>query len=220
MSADASGSPGRSPIPRSKLVRDLRRVANDLSHAPTLAEYRNSGEFSAKTYCRRFGSWPDALNAAGIDPHAKQVRASKRTARAELVRDIRRVANDLGHAPTVREYQCRGGSTGRTVRRRFESWPDALAAAGLEKYTERIDPPSASNKLDDEQLIDDLQAGAVVLGRAPTSTEYRDAGEHSVSTLIRHFGSYAGALEAAGLDDDPTAEEIEARYFGDGGESA
>jgi hypothetical protein len=218
MSADASGGPGRSPIPRTDLLRDLRRAANALGHAPSKGEYRRQGEFSTQTYRNRFGSWLDALKAAGIDPRARQVRACGRVERVDLARDIRRVANDLGHAPAVHEYQDLGTSHKQTVYKRFGSWFDALAAAGLEPYTERKGPSDPPHKLDDEQLIEDLQAGAVVLGRPPTSGEYQDAGEHSFETLIRHFGSYADALEAAGLDDGPTAEEIEERYLsGTGG---
>jgi len=55
-----------------ELLSDLRRVAGKLGHPPTRTKYGNTvedglGSYSASVYTRRFGSWAEALESAGLD---------------------------------------------------------------------------------------------------------------------------------------------------------
>ena len=134
--------------------------------------------------------------------------------RTDLARDVRRVSNLLGRAPSKTEYSQMGRYSPDVCVGRFGSWARFLEAAGLDWYAGWLQTcGGGKSELDDEDLIEDLLAGAVVLGRAPSSYEYQRCGDHCFKSIIRHFGSYEGALEAAGLDDDPTAEEIKRLYF-------
>jgi len=64
---------GRNPSQLNKvnpdlLLEDLANVGEELGHSPTILEYRNKGEFGSHTFYRHFGSWPDALQEAGLEP--------------------------------------------------------------------------------------------------------------------------------------------------------
>jgi hypothetical protein len=47
------------------LLDDIRRLAAEIGHPPTLQEYRERGEYGATTLFERFGSYRDALQEAG-----------------------------------------------------------------------------------------------------------------------------------------------------------
>ena len=95
----------------------------------------------------------------------------------ELIEDLQRVIDELGRAPTAREYNEHGVASASTVDRRFESWADALRSLGYEPqgtYT-------------DEELKDDLQRVIDKLGRAPTVEEYNQHGIASHKTIDKRF---------------------------------
>jgi len=122
------------------------------------------------------------------------------------VRDVRRVGNQLGHPPNTSEYEQHGNYARSTISQKLESWDDGLQLAGLDpsEKLDRRDGGPGSEPLPDDVLLEDLRAGAAVLGRPPSQREMDRFGNHGARTYIRHFGSWDSALEAAGLDpDDP-----------------
>lgn len=108
------------------LLSDLQAHARELGRAPTFREYDDRGQYGACTIQRRYGSWNDALRAAGLD-----VRRRREITREDVAQDIRRVASDLGRAPSVSEYTDRGQYSVSTAVDRFGSWSDAKAAHDL-----------------------------------------------------------------------------------------
>src|ERR1700722_3175729 len=51
-----------------ELLEDLRRVAANSGGKLTGPEYDEFGKFSERPYVNRFGSWNQALKAAGLEP--------------------------------------------------------------------------------------------------------------------------------------------------------
>ncbi|MDR0775732.1 MAG: hypothetical protein LBE81_03725 [Azonexus sp.] len=52
-----------------ELLEDLRSSAKALNRQTiTMAEYEQIGKGHPSTFQRRFGSWPDALKRAGLQP--------------------------------------------------------------------------------------------------------------------------------------------------------
>jgi hypothetical protein len=126
---------------------------------------------------------------------------------AEIRDDIRRVADALHkRAITAAEYRQHGRFSPTTARRRFGSWFNALAVAGLEET--RV---MAVSQVD---CINDLKAVARRIGkRAVTQSEYVEHGTYSVAPFLRHFGTWFVALETAGLERTRTLGVSNEEYF-------
>lgn len=138
---------------------------------------------------RVFGTWRNAVMAAGISPDKARSHESWRPARilAEI-RALARRRRPLRPNELKREH----GSLMRAARRMFGSWSAAIIVAGADPVRLRTFPPWTK-----ERIIE------AILTRALRNESLRS---HSVrpkslsSAGIRIFGSWGRALAAAGLD--------------------
>jgi len=111
----------------------------------------------------------------------------------ELLADLCAVARGLNKPSlTKEEYDKHGRFCSATMRNRFGSWNKALAQSGL-KVKKRIDIPC-------EELLSDLKSTASKIGmQTVTREDYRQHGNFSEATIVRQFGNWAAALNAANL---------------------
>jgi hypothetical protein len=187
---------------RDELLERLTALADELGRSPTMRECGNASTMpSAATYQHRFGSWSEALTAAGLAPRTVVAQIPQE----ELLDSLRTLANEIGRPPTISE--CNAASetaSARTYQNRFGSWIDALHAAG-------IDPRDAPRSVPCEELLADLRHLAEILGRSPSRS---DCDAHSSvlssSTYCQRFGSWNETLRVAGLD--PETIETDSRY--------
>jgi len=59
-------------LTREQLLQELERVAEAIGKSPTMDEFRNASKYTERAYKREFGTWNDALRAAGLEvnkPH-------------------------------------------------------------------------------------------------------------------------------------------------------
>ena len=121
--------------------------------------------------------------------------------REAIAEDLRAVAAHVGGAPSVREYGWHGEYPKEAIYDRFDSFVAALDAAGIDIDGDD-DRGRSPRGVPDEVIIADLRRVADELGRPPELVEYREHGKHAYSTIREHFGSYAEAIEAAGMNTD------------------
>jgi hypothetical protein len=172
-----------------RLVAELRRLADDLGRVPRFEDMAERGEFSPHTYVRRWGSWPEAKAAAGLDP---ATRTSRRIDRDDLLDAIHELAADLGHAPTQTEMNNHGRYSQRPYYREWDSWTGVLEAAGFE--------PNHRNSYEESELITEMMRLAEEFGYPPTMQQMRDHGRYSPEPFLTTFGSWVNAWDAAGLE--------------------
>jgi hypothetical protein len=178
----------------------LRRAVKILCRRPLRREYekyRNDSEPTADTIARRFGSWKEALIAAGIDPKDPEQNPNFLTD-GEILGHLQEIARVVGHTPSVAEYNALRRphmACSTTVSERFGGrWEYAIEAAGL--------PERSSNKIERERIKKALQEVARKLGHSPTKSEYkanRAKDMPSEKAISRNFDPWADALKAAGL---------------------
>jgi hypothetical protein len=208
---------------RPRALRDLEAVARLVGRPPTAREYNERGDYTSVLLAHECGSYEDALEAAGLPPADcpatpdendlslaelnRQLDYGEST--ETLLRDLRRVAERVGHPPTVQEYDANGRFPPGSYCNRFASWFGALATAGftpenrpaIEEPDLPDNPtPEGGNQVADGTLLADIRRVAEDLGHPPKSQEYASLGKHAQSTPTHRFGSWAGAIERAGLD--------------------
>ena len=112
---------------------------------------------------------------------------------AELLEDIRAVADVVERSPSLQDYRDHGEYAATTITRRFDSWQDAVARAGFE-------PHDADAEIPEADLLDELQRLADELGERPTVEAMNTNGAYWASTYKRRFGSWSEALAEAGFE--------------------
>ena len=172
---------------RDVLIAELQRLADQLNHPPRLRDMTQHGAHSSKTYQKKFGSWNNALRAAGLG-----VNAETNIDKSDLIDELCRLAEELDRTPTSREMADRGKYGTATYVYKFGSWNDAVQEAGLEIVRQR-DVPRAD-------MISEIQRLADELGKPPAVHQMRDQGKLGVTTISSEFGTWSAALEHAGYE--------------------
>lgn len=183
---EAAGiTPVRKRLSTDELIVELERLASTLGRTPRMCDMREVGRYSRSVYRRRFGSWNDALAAAGLEPNSRNNLSSE-----QLLQELERVASTLGEPPTKDEFDRTGRFCSATYVNRFGSWNAALEAVGCK--------PSRVYNPCPEALLEELKRVGDVPDNPPVSTEEVASEKYSISTFERTFGSWNNALRAAG----------------------
>ena len=122
----------RKGIPEKELLEDICRVAIKLDKQTiNSAEYSEYGKYSRDVAIRRYGSWNQALVAAGLEPFDHPLGGGSKNKVSEMAcyEEIERIWTKLGRQPTSTDV--RNGISKYSLHifeRRFGSWRKALEA--------------------------------------------------------------------------------------------
>ena len=119
-------------LPRKDLIAELKRLAEQLGQPPSATDMKTMGDYSTDAYRNHFGSWNNAVEAAGFDPTPQ---GGERLHTDELIEELSRLADDLGRAPKTSDMKEQGKYTLKPYYKRFESWKAALEAAEIAEIT-------------------------------------------------------------------------------------
>lgn len=111
------------PVSDAELLEDLRRVASNLGKTTVgQKEYRLAGLYDDSTATRRFGSWNEALKAAGLS-----ISNVLDIGDEELYENILTLWQHYGRQPRRRELALQPSRISQSpYLRRFRSWTAAL----------------------------------------------------------------------------------------------
>ena len=138
------------------LIEDLVVVAKKLNkNSITHDEYNREGKYSSSTYLRRFGSWFNALEKAGL----QKTRTPANIPEEDLFRNIEEVWTKLGRQPRYQEIKTPLSKySAGTYENRFGTWRKAL-----EKFVSYInadkDEEEISNDSPEESISTDSVSG-------------------------------------------------------------
>jgi hypothetical protein len=110
-------------VSESELLADMRRVAETIgANFLSMETYSRHGIYHPATPKRRFGSWNNALKAAGLELNNEHNVADER-----LFENLMRVWEHYGRQPRLEELNRPPSIiSGATYQRRFRSWFKAL----------------------------------------------------------------------------------------------
>jgi hypothetical protein len=109
-----------------ELIADLRQVASTLcKNSVPCSEYDDNGRFHSGTYRKRFGTWSNACEKAGL----QMTRAAQNSSIEELFRNLEEVWVRLGRQPRFKELSKPFSRYSvKTYKTRFGTWQKALKA--------------------------------------------------------------------------------------------
>ena len=155
----------RRNIPKEELLDDLKRVANLINqHTMTYRIYVQKGKFSTDTICRQFGSWNQALEAAGL-----KVINTKNNKKEVLFENLANVWQHLGRQPVYRDLDKANGYSkisSNTYVEQFGSWNKALQV-----FVAYIEDPAVLKDATIENL--DVELKRKGSGRTPRDINWR-----------------------------------------------
>lgn len=180
-----------------EILADIRTLADDLGRTPKKEEFVESVNYRFRR------DWTDAVIDAGLTP----IRRTDIT-KEDVISDIKALADELGKTPTYEDFIAFADYA--VVDSRFESWDNAVKAAGLEPNRPGPKGP------DRDEILDDIRAHADELGRTPTKREFNSRVDYSTNPVCSRFGSWTAAVMEARLEPnwgrstDDYAEDIRA----------
>jgi hypothetical protein len=163
-----------------------------------MAELGYSGMVTTSYKPDYFGSWRQAIRAAGFEPKDVCRRRRKWTQErvVERIRELHAAGEDLSHSAAKRNHQYL--VVVAISPRFFGNWRHAVEAAGI-SYGE----VSKHEYWDRERVVARIQE----LHAAGQSLSHEEAKRHhgalvSAASSPRYFGSWGSAVQAAGIDYD------------------
>lgn len=197
------------------LLESIEQVGASIGRPPTPNDYREIGPYPVETVLRRYGSWPAALRAIGVDINTEipaEYLATDLTRdtvhraiilcenqfdhEAVLIDDVHRIMIDLGHVPDWNDI------------RKFGVWPDEVYKTAFADISGII-PASrinenATNRLELErirsQLVIDLKNVSEISARSVWPTDIIFFGRYSIPLYLAVFETLQDAFAEAGLD--------------------
>jgi hypothetical protein len=148
--------PGNQPRPSHFAKHDgvtaLQTWARKHGRAPRSMEWAHAAPEhpTAATIREHFGTWQDALNAAGLEPTRRPARRSKPWLDEDILQALRDWTSEHGHPPIAHNWVRARPTTPSvgTVLNHYGTWAKALTAAGLPANGERSKLPNLSCRAD------------------------------------------------------------------------
>lgn len=100
----------------------MQAASMALGRHPRMNEMRDFGNYSAQVYLKRFGSWSEAVEAAGIEYQDPNPEPSA----DEIIADVERVQEKLGKRPSTLDYDRHGKYSSNAVRNKVGKWYEVL----------------------------------------------------------------------------------------------
>jgi hypothetical protein len=179
------------PMDREAILADIRRVARLLDKDwVSRAEFQRHGTVGVNRVMHSFGTWNNAVMAAGLtplEPGGSAAHRARGVLGAEgIVSEIRRVARLLDkETVSTGEFRKHARFSQQCVRRVFGTWSAAVSAAGLT-------PLAKATRIPEQELEVEFMRVYGDLGKVPTIYEF------DVHSEVRRMAASRRALPASG----------------------
>lgn len=145
----------------------------------------------------QWGGYPNALRLAGFSPNIKQNKNKyQHPTKKQLLTHLKKLAKKLGRTPKYKDLIADGTYTETAYKLTFGTFNNAFLQAGLLlNRRQEIAPSTLTQKM----LLDYLKEFSEKLDKVPTCFDVIDDKKFTIKNFADLFGSFADALQRAGL---------------------
>jgi len=193
----------KSKYTKFQLLEFLRIFEIENGRNPTRRDFLNNPKLpNYQTYKYQFGSWNNAIKAAGLeiyDPNEPRKYTDE-----ELLEFLNKFKSEEGRTPGERDFVNNSKYPGFvTYQRRFETWNNALKLAGLETNI-----GGTGKQYEKDELLQFLIDAKIEFGRIPVESDFINNTKYpGFTTYVRYFGSWDNALREVGMDLDTSVRK-------------
>lgn len=188
-----------------EIIEDIKRVNETVEGSVSINDMREKGEYRARSYQEKFGSWNEAKQAAGLDTTAPP----RRRTRDELLEELTRLAEEYGPSVGVNDMRRDGKYSGTAYITEFGSWNEAKEAADLQ-----TNDPAGTRWPDRDECIKQIRELGIELGRAPRIPDVRVGDtDYETKWYFDKFDGWGELLEEAGFDAEPPYNKIPKQVY-------
>jgi 5-methylcytosine-specific restriction endonuclease McrA len=175
-----------------ELLDDMRRCAQAIGKDTiTMDEYGENGKASPCTIRRRFGSWPKALERAGLQPSRSKIGITDE----ELFENIKSLWVTLGRQPRYVEVRSPGSRfSAGTYENRFGSWSKAL-----KEFVAWVNSDSSEEPQQDDNETNRGSAGSAVRTESAKRRTRREVSDRQRFRILVRDGFRCRACGASPL---------------------
>lgn len=207
----------QSEMTRERLLKRLQSLQDSLDRLPKASDVRDMPGVDEEDYLQTFGSWDEALQAAGLDKERA------------LLDEIRRVAEKLGETPSYLDIGKYGHYSGATYREHFGSWSSAVEQSGIKRSDDPVqnssitgDEPCGTNNTEShnrDEILAEIDKVQRIVHREPTRDDFKTNANIPINVVDEQFDSWKTAVNAAAASDakDGTSASDEQSSPGDKG---
>ncbi|MHC4591138.1 MAG: homing endonuclease associated repeat-containing protein [Planctomycetota bacterium] len=174
-----------------KRIKELHKKGKDLSYNRMARQQQ--GLLAAANY--HFGSWGEAVNAAGVD-YANEVRRIPKWSKEKIlkaIQDASKRGDDLSWTNVTKNRKYSALAYAAIRDNQFGSWDSALAAAGLDPADVR-----RYEAWDEDKIVRRIKQRA--RKRMPLNSKaMQDEDSKLFNAALNYFGGWDKALQAAGI---------------------
>lgn len=189
------------------VTKELMAVKVKLGFVPSVKQYLEIGKISlnAIKHTTNCNTWVDIIEKVlGISrEEANFYRLGNYQTTKQYLEKLRDLAYKLGHTPSREQASNNGINSQQLAKRLNTNWLGVIKAAQLDP--KNLPDRSRALFATKEDMIKDLRIVAKLIGKSPSSNQYKLHGKYAVNTVKGRLGSWNECLKAAGLD-------LESRY--------
>ncbi len=207
----------------SDILEDLERVGTYVERPPTYEDIRDVGYYPVESVLRRFGSWPAALNAVGVEIspdipseyfagdltqqtiyRSQRLREEQFDYEAVLRDDLHRIALDIGRVPTWEDIETFGAYPITDFKQSFSDISSVIDDPTVE--THHINGLQSGEER--SQLTEDLARVDEYVDGKVWPRDIAFFGYYTLPSYLGIFGTLEEAYATAGLETDHLPQTV------------
>jgi Arc/MetJ-type ribon-helix-helix transcriptional regulator len=208
--------------PRERVLTDLRGLNRHLDRLPTATDMQKNLEVSQATVYKKFGSVPEAREAAGmpsklsadhdsgrdprervqIDIPSESSAPSQQHPKERILTDVRCLNRHVDAEPSAQELMANLEAPSEIVYEKFGGWSEVKQAAGI--IAGHSDPSDSREEYPTDRILTDLRCLNRHVDGEPSIDDIKENLEVSITTFYKQFQGVSEAKQAAGIYRGPT----------------